>query len=100
MNITTNNQYRPILHWSDLTESEQKEHKDAYDDIEDSSFFRYRDWIYDLNNFLRVNDSLHGKGQQHDLYGWDGYHNETFFSSVVIKYSDCGDSVRVGLATS
>lgn len=100
MKITTNNQYRPILHWSDLTESEQKEHKDTYDDIEDSSFFRYRDWIYDLNNFLRVNDSLYGKGQQHELYGWDGYHNETFFSSVVIKYSDCGDSVRVGLATS
>jgi len=96
MKITTNNQFRPILYWHELTEAEQKEYKDAYEDVEDSSFFRYRHWTYDLNDF----DSLNGKGQQHDLYGWDGYHNETFFSSVVIKYSDCGDSVRVGLATS
>tara|TARA_R100000951_G_scaffold115686_1_gene124597 strand:- start:948 stop:1250 length:303 start_codon:yes stop_codon:yes gene_type:complete len=99
MKITTNNQFRPILHWSDLTETEQKEYKDAYDDVQESSFFRYSDWTYDLNDFLRVNDSLHGKGQQHDLYGWDGYKNDSFFSSVVIKLSDCGDSVCVGLAT-
>ena len=99
MKITTNNQYRPILHWSELTEEEQTEYRDVYDDVEDSSFFRYRHWTYDLNDFLRVNDSLNGKGKDHALYGWDGYHNETFFSSVVIKYSDCSDYVRVGLAT-
>lgn len=99
MKITTNNQYRPILYWHELTESEQKEYKDAYDDVEDSSFFRYRDWCYDLNDFLRVNDSLNGKGKDHDLYGWDGYKNDSFFSSVVIKLSDCNEAVRVGLAT-
>ncbi len=99
MKITTNNQYRPILHWNDLNETEQKEYKDAYDDVEESSFFRYRDWCYDLNDFLRVNDSLNGKGKEHDLYGWDGYHNESFFSSVVIKLSESGEAIRVGLAT-
>lgn len=99
MKVTTNNQFRPILHWHELTETEQKEYKDAYDTVEESSFFRYRNWIYDLNDFLRVNDSLNGKGKDHDLYGWDGYKNESFFSSVLVKLSDCGDSVRVGLAT-
>ena len=98
MKITTNNQYRPLLHWHDLTEEEQKE-LDMYEDVQESSFFRYRDWTYDLNDFLRVNDSLNGKGKDHDLYGWDGYKNESFFSSVIVKYSDCGEAVRVGLAT-
>ena len=100
MKITTNNQYRPILHWDQLTEEEQNLRYGMYDGIEESSFFEYKDCVYDLNDFLRVNDHLNGKGQQHDLYGWDGYYNESFFSSVVVKYSECGDSVRVGLATS
>jgi len=89
MKITTNNQYRPILQWSDLTEEEQDFRYGIYDGVEESSFFEYKECVYDLNDFL------YAKG----LDKWDGYHNETFFSSVVIKLSDCGESVRVGLAT-
>lgn len=89
MKITTNNQFRPVLYWNDLNESEQKEYKDVYDTVEESSFFRYRNWTYDLNDFLYAKD----------LDKWDGYKNETFFSSVLVKLSNCGDSVRVGLAT-
>ena len=100
MKITTNHHYRHILYFHELTQKEQNEYKDAYDDVEDSGFFRYRDWCYDLNDFLRVNDSLHGRGQQHEMHGWDGYHNESFFSSVLVKFSDDNESVKVGLATS
>jgi hypothetical protein len=100
MKIITNNHYRPVLYWHELTTEEQEELKDSYDTIEESSFFRFKDWCYDLNDFLRVNDSLNGKGTDHELYGWDGYKNESFFSSVLVKLDDSGDSVKVGLALS
>jgi len=100
MKITTNNHYRMILSFFDLTEKEQNEIKDNYDTIEESSFFRYRGLVYDLNEFMRVNDSLNGKGQDHEMYGWDGYHNDSFFSSVLVKYSSSNDGVKVGLALS
>jgi len=100
MKITTNNQYRHILYFHELEQDEQDELKDSYDTVEGSSFFKYRGHVYDLNEFMSVNNALNGKGKDHDLYGWDGYQNETFFSSVLVKYSECGEAVRVGLALS
>ena len=99
MEIKTNHHYRPLLSWHELTDAEQAEHEDDYDDVQESTFFRYCNWIYDMNDFLRVNDS-HLPSAEHWLYGWDGYKNDSFFSSVVIKYSDCGDAVKIGLALS
>jgi len=100
MKIITNNQYRHILYFHELEQGEQDELKDSYDTVEESSFFRYRGHVYDLNEFMRVNNALNGKGVKHDLYGWDGYHNDSFFSSVLVKYSDCNEAVKVGLALS
>ena len=96
MKIITNHHYRPILHWSDLTEEEQNLRYGMYDDIEGAYFFKYKDCLYDLNDFLRVNEQW-GKGILKD---WDGCHNESFFSSVLVKYDDSFESVKVGLALS
>ncbi len=92
MKITTNNQYRPILHWHELTEIEQKE-LDMYEDVQESSFFRYRDWCYDLCDFWRTDSNDHWKEK------WDGYKTDSYFSAILVKYSECGEAVRVGLAT-
>ena len=100
MKIITNNHFKEILSFFDLTNKEQNELKDNYDTIEESSFFRYRGQVYDLNEFMRVNDALNGQGQDHELYDWDGYHNVHLFKSVLVKYSSCNDSVKVGLALS
>jgi hypothetical protein len=85
--IRTNGQYRPVLCWEDLTVKEQGEY-----DIEtfyNSSFFRYRGWVYTLEDFMCIGkDSGFGDG-------WDGYHNDSFFSGVLVKYSRCGDAVKV-----
>lgn len=97
MKIITNNQYRPILYWHELTTKEQEELKDSYDTIEESTFFRYRQRVYDLGEFTRPS---YLSNEYMPMNTWDGMFGETFFSAVVIKYSDCGDSVRVGLATS
>jgi len=97
MKITTNNHYRMILSFFDLTEKEQSEIKDNYDTIEESSFFRYRGLVYDLNEFMRVQ---YGTAFNKVINDWDGYHTDSFFSAVLVKYSSCNDGVKVGLAIS
>jgi len=84
--IRTNGQYRPVLCWENLTVKEQGEY-----DIEtfyNDSFFRYRGWCYFLGDFMRVDNNA-------PFTGWDGYHNNSFFSGVLVKYSNCGDAVKV-----
>jgi hypothetical protein len=91
MKIITNNQYRPILNWHELTEAEQKE-LDMYEDVQESSFFRYRKWTYDLCDFWRTDSNDHWKDK------WDGYKTDSYFSAILVKYSECGEALRVGLA--
>ena len=99
--ITTNNQYRPILYWHDLNENEQRELKENYNCVCESFFFRYKGQLYDLNDFLTViGHCTNGQQKNKDLDGWDGYCNETFFSSILVKFSDDKEFVKVGLATS
>ena len=94
MKIITNHHYRPILHWDQLTEAEQDLRYGMYDGIEESSFFEYRDCLYDLNDFMRNTDNSPFSND------WDGYHNDSFFSAVLVKYDDSCEAVKVGLALS
>ena len=86
LTIRTNGQYRPVLCWENLTAKECAEFdKEVF---YNSSFFRYRGWVYTLDDFMRVgNNAL--------FTGWDGYHSDSFFSGVLVKYSSCGDAVKV-----
>jgi hypothetical protein len=91
LTIRTNGHYRPVLCWENLTEKEKAEY-----DIEtfyNSSFFRYRGWVYTLEDFMRIGNDSGYTGL--DFTGWDGYHSDSFFSGVLVKYSRCGDAVKV-----
>lgn len=92
MKIITNNHYRHILYFHELEPNEQDELKDSYDTIEESTFFRYRGQVYDLNNFMRSTDNRFGD--------WQGYHCDSFFSAVLVKYDTSCEAVKVGLALS
>jgi len=92
MKIITNNHYRHILYFHELEPSEQDELKDSYDSVEESTFFRYRGQVYDLNNFMRSTDNRFGE--------WQGYHCDSFFSAVLVKYDVSCEAVKVGLAIS
>lgn len=94
LKIITNNQYRPVLYWDELTTKEQEEYaylndSESGEEVNDCSFFRYREWCYFLGDFMRVDNNAPFKG-------WDGYHSDGFFSGVLVKYSNCGDAVKVG----
>jgi hypothetical protein len=86
LTIKTNGHYRPLISWYELTDKEQAEYSEVF---RDSSFFRYCSWVYTLDDFMRVDGS--------PFYGWDGYHNQSFFSGLLVKYSSCGDAVKVAV---
>ena len=94
MKIVTNNQPRDILSWYDLTPAEQKE----FDYLEDGegSFFRYKNWVYDLGEFMHIGANIAPHPQRDGWENWHGYASDSYFSGVLIRYtSDC-DQVIVG----
>ena len=96
LKIITNNHPRNLLDWHELTPKEKKEF-DWLDESGDNglAFFRYRGQAYALDEVIRLDT-----GTQLRNLGWHGYIGETFFSSVVVRLSDDGETVIVGLALS
>ena len=86
LKIRTNGHYREVLDWSQLTVKEQEEY--AYLEEDGGSFFRYKNWTYFLGDFMRI-------GNDAPFKGWDGYHSDSFFSGVLVRYEDGGYSVKV-----
>ena len=88
MKIKTNNQPRGILTWYDLTLSERKE----FDYLEEGegSFFRYKNQVYDLGEFMRIDDNIAPHPHREGWELWQGYAPDRHFSGVLIRYnSDC-----------
>ena len=89
--IQTDNKWRNLLAWYELTEKEKRQ----FDWIENGddcgeSFFRYRGGVYCLGEFTRIDNSP----------PWDGAFVESFFSAVYVQVSPDGEQVKVGLALS
>lgn len=86
MEIVTNHHWRPILNWYDLTEKEQAEFDYFNPDNEAGNFVRYRNWVYDLNEFT-VNAPK----------PWDAMYTDTFFSAVICRISEDCENVQMGM---
>ena len=85
MKIITNNQPRHVLYAWELSTKELSEF-DYMDDEEKESaqFFRYKGNVYDLGEFLVVeNNTTFG-----ELSQWHGYQGDSYFSGLVVKYTD------------
>ena len=93
--IKTNGVPRFTIDACELTEAERAEFDylnwPAIDRGEDSAtFFRYRGQLYSLDQFMRLDPDPAGP-----FAGWHGVLNESFFSGVLVKVSDDGESVTV-----
>lgn len=88
MKIITNNKPRQLVYGYQLSDK-QKQDFDYIDDIDSHNFVIYKNNVYDLSEFMRVenNDKLNG---------WDGYSSDSFFSGTLIKYTDDMESVIMG----
>jgi hypothetical protein len=80
MTIITNNVPRETIRGFELTERE----KDEFDylspeELNDAEFFRYKNRLYDLGEFVRFDRPTLFKG-------WDGYSSDSFFSGILVRY--------------
>ena len=87
--IKTNNVPRAVVTGAQLNDREKAEF-DYYtnDELENASFFRYKRGVYDIGEFLYAPESLKP---------WQGYSSTSYFSGVVIRYTDDVESVIVGV---
>lgn len=93
LTIRTNRKPREPLYWHELTAKEQAEfdYLDTEERQSDAQFIRYRKWVYDLGEFMRVPPGAD------EMAKWDGYHSDSYFSGILIKWVD--DNERVIIAT-
>jgi hypothetical protein len=96
MDIITNHKPRPLIYGYELTELERANFDYmAPDELESAAFFKYKGDVYSMGDFMRTDGA-----QDLRAAGWHGFKTDSFFSAVLIKLSDCGDAVTVGLALS
>jgi hypothetical protein len=87
MNIRTNNHARPLLGFYDLSEKERTEVGSAYD-IVGAQFVRYKEWVYAMDDFVGTTAP--------EFEGWHGVYPESYFSGVLVRLSDDGETVQMG----
>lgn len=94
LTIVTNRQPRDILHWWDLSAKERAEfdYLDTKDRQNEAAFFRYRGATYDLGEFM----ATRGMPEFSPLVAWHGYHSDSYFSGVLVRYTDDFEHVVAG----
>lgn len=85
--IITNNKPRQLIYGYELTDK-QKQDFDYIDDIDCHDFVKYKNNIYDLSEFMRIENN-------DNLKDWHGYSSDSYFSGTLVKYID-EDTVIMG----
>lgn len=95
--IITNNVPRPVIYGYELSQAERDEFDyidwAAVDAGETSpEFVRYRGDLHDLGEFSTTSEL-----RLDEMQAWHGYKSDSFFSGLVVRYSDDFEYVTVGL---
>ena len=101
LTIRTNHHHVPLIDAWELSPKERAEFDyidwQAIDDgLDSATFFRYRGTLYDLGEFSRDWGITKDTGLPESLRQWDGYLSDSFFSGIVVRIVDDGESVIVG----
>ena len=92
MRIVTNNKPRDIVSFFELKEKYQKEMLETYgEDAKELQFFTYKNDVYCLADFCVVDKKGH-------LSYWDATLGTSYFSSLLIRLTNCNNAVIVGRA--
>ena len=93
MEIVTNNKPRDIVSFFELKKKHREEMRDVFNEMaEDLQFFIYKDGVYCLDDFCVVDKK--GQLSKH----WDAVLGTSYFTAIVIRVTNCGESVIVGMA--
>jgi hypothetical protein len=84
LKIISNHHKIPLIYWYELTDKEKSEFDwiiNNNDDPNDFTFFHYKNNTYCLSEFMRIDNN-------DDMKSWDGYSSDSFFSGILVKYTD------------
>ena len=96
MKIRTNNHYRSLIYGFELSEKERADFDYiGADEIETHEFFRYRGIVYDPSDFMRIDKNVAPHPQREGWESWQEYQSDSFFSGVLIRYSENFESIQV-----
>ena len=96
MKIKTNNVPRHLVYGYELTPKECAEFDYlSPDELSVHEFVRYKGQVYDLGEFMRIDRSIAPHPQRDGWEDWHGYSSDSFFSGVLIRFSDDGESVTM-----
>ena len=85
MQVITNHHEREIVYYCELTDTERSEFD--WNGADECHFVRYKGNVVCISEFMRTNGHFPG---------WDGYESDSFFSGLLVKYSDDTDFVVMG----
>jgi hypothetical protein len=95
--VITNGHPRPVILASELTEDDLR--RLGYTPDEGDTFVHYRDWIYPISDFSTtwgLSRNSEGSTTPADLQGWHGFLSDSYFTGIVLRYTEDNDFVVVG----
>lgn len=95
VHVTTNHVPRELVYGFQLTPEERREF-DYIEDIDTHAFVRYRGEVYDPAEFMPVPGGTCAPDGIEQLETWDGYQPDSYFSGLVLRYSEDCEQVVVG----
>jgi len=97
MLIITNHHWKSFLYGYELTEAEKAEFDYIPEsEIDTHDFIRYRGNIIDPGEFMVTPNNEPARQELNDLCTWHGYQSNSYFSGLVIRYSDDMEQYQIG----
>lgn len=94
MKIKTNNAPRRLVYGYELTKKEAAEFDYlSPDEINEREFVRYKGHVYDMGEFMRIDKTVAPHPQRDGWERFHGYASDSFFSGVLVRFLDDGESV-------
>ena len=94
MKIKTNNVPRHLVYGYELTEKESADFDYlSPDELSVHEFVRYKGQVYDMSEFMRIDKTVAPHPQREGWDHWHGYSSDSFFSGVLVRVSNDGESV-------
>ena len=97
LTIRTNNHWRSPVYGYELTDKERAEFDYIpAEELDSRDFLRYRGWVYDPSEFMRTPQNESARQELNELSNWHGYQSDSFFSGIVVRYSDDCEQYQIG----
>ncbi len=92
LTIKTDNKWKNLISGYELPKGKRKDFDYlTEEELDCRDFIKYRGVYYDLGEFMWIDNTF-----PEEMKKWDGYTLDSYFSGIVIKYSEDRDQVKIG----